>query len=157
MVINAAVQVAELCVLDAPPFPINFRRAMCTVPAVPSDSSPDSCTHTHVIRAVKMLEGNYANHGKPSQLLTSTLLPGKRAHKVAFVDHLPMQPTADESATVVSLGSVLEPDYAVDANDDANEYDLCNLPLSMGCSLPDSLCPPVFTALPTAKPIQVAT
>ena len=104
-----------------------------------------------------MLEAYYANQGKPSKPLTSALLPGKGARKVAFVDHLPMQPTADESATVVSLGSVLEPDYAVDANDDANEYDLCNLPLSMGCSLPDSLCPPVFTALPTAKPIQVAT
>jgi hypothetical protein len=102
MVIDAANQVAELQVLDALPFPIDFRRAMCTVPAVSSDTSPDSCTHTHAIRAGKMLEAYYANQGKHSTLLTSTLFPGKRAHNVAFVDHLPMQPTADKSAAVIS-------------------------------------------------------
>ena len=53
MVIDAADQVAKLHVLDAPPFPINFGHTMCTVPAVASDSSPDSCTHTHVIRACR--------------------------------------------------------------------------------------------------------
>jgi hypothetical protein len=111
MVIDAANQVAELQVLDALPFPIDFRCAMCTVPAVASDSSPDSCTHTHAIRAVKMLKAYYANQGKPSTLLTSARFPGKCARKVAFVDHLPMQPTADKSATVISLGSTLEPDW----------------------------------------------
>jgi hypothetical protein len=130
MVIDAADQVAKLQVLDGPSFPINFRRAMCTVPAVSFDSSPDSCTHTHAIRAVKMLGTYYANQGKPSTLLTSALFPGKRAHKIAFVDHLTMQPTADKSATVISLGSALEPNFAVDANNDANKYNLCNLPLA---------------------------
>ena len=77
-----------------------------------------------------MLEAYYANQGEPYKPFTSALLPGKRARKVAFVDHLPMQPTADESATVVSFGSALEPDYAVDANNNVNEYNLCNLPLS---------------------------
>jgi hypothetical protein len=34
MIVNVADQVAELCALDALPFPINFRRAQCHVPTI---------------------------------------------------------------------------------------------------------------------------
>ena len=40
MVIDASDQVADMHALDMPPFPIDFRRAMCTVPALPPDIAP---------------------------------------------------------------------------------------------------------------------
>ncbi len=127
MTINAANRVAELRVLDAPPFPIDFRHAVCTVLAVSTNSSPSTSPHTYVIRTVKKLEAYYANPVTPPQPSPGILLSGKRARTVAFVDHLPLQITADKSATLVSIGSKLEPDYAVHANDS----NLRDLPLSV--------------------------
>ena len=60
MIIDAADQVAELRSLDAPPFPIDFRRAQCGVPTISASKDPVNESHfTDIIREITNIESLY--------------------------------------------------------------------------------------------------
>ncbi len=82
MIINASDQVAELRALDTAPFPINYRQAMCTVPAVEPKANPIA-SHADVIKEIKRIKQFYAadQHAAPSP--PSIMQPDKRAREVA--------------------------------------------------------------------------
>ncbi len=54
MIIDAADQVAELRSLDSPPFPIGFRRAMCTVPTM--GEAQNASRFSEIIAGLENLE-----------------------------------------------------------------------------------------------------
>jgi hypothetical protein len=78
MVINAADQAANLCALDTPPFPLNLRHAMCTVPAVggPPDDESAVC-YTKVIAEVDRVKALYSNKSLPAPMPPGILRPAK--------------------------------------------------------------------------------
>ena len=131
MVIDASDQVADMCTLDTPPFPIDFRRAMCTVPALPPDVAlgPTSSNCAIVLKEIARLEAFFAGNATPTKP-KGILLPSKRLRKVGFVagPTSPASSTSD-SSTIISIGSELEPDFALDANGS----DLCDVPPSSFC------------------------
>jgi hypothetical protein len=62
MVLDASDQVAELRALDTPPFALDFRRAMCTLP--PVSGFPDDGTATHyadIIKEVNRIKAMYTD------------------------------------------------------------------------------------------------
>ncbi len=67
MMIDASNQHADLRALDTPPFPIDFRRAMCTTPAMPPDVAPvpTSSNCALVIKEIKRLEAFFASKTAP--------------------------------------------------------------------------------------------
>jgi hypothetical protein len=109
MTINASDQVADLWALGTPPFPIGFRRAMCTVPAMPPDVAPGptSSNCALVIKEIDRLEAFFAGKAAPTKP-EGILLPSKRLRKVQFEDD-PVSPTANpsDSSTIISIGSEL--------------------------------------------------
>jgi hypothetical protein len=124
MVLNAADQVAELRALDTPPFPLDFRHAMCTVPAVGSPPDEDSAIrHAKVINKVNGIEALYSNKTPPApdtQKPVGILRPAKRTKSVefnsAFVDN----------GSVVTVGSAIDPKI----KDDTNVSDAYDVPTS---------------------------
>lgn len=61
MVIDTSDQVAECRAYDAPPFPIDFRRAMCAVPAVNEERAAANATnYQDIIREVENIERVFA-------------------------------------------------------------------------------------------------
>jgi hypothetical protein len=126
MTINASDQVADLRALDMPPFPINFRRAMCTVPAMPPDLAPgptlSNCAL--VIKEIKRLEAFFAGKAAPT-MPEGILLPRKRWRKVGLKDDtVSHSANPSDRPTIISIGSELEPDFA----EDADGSDLCDVP-----------------------------
>jgi hypothetical protein len=84
MIIDAANQVANLWALDAPPFDIDYCRAMCTVPAVgdmpTSSASAPSAQYADIIKKIDGIVAFYTNISQPA----SILLPGKQSCRVNF-------------------------------------------------------------------------
>jgi hypothetical protein len=84
MVIDTLDQVAECPAFDTPPFPIDFRRAMCAVPAV-------NAHYQEIIKEIENIERVFvaktaAFHARkqPVFLPPSILLPAKWAKSVEF-------------------------------------------------------------------------
>jgi hypothetical protein len=92
MVIDTADQVAECRAFDSPPFTIDFRRAMCAVPAVNEEVAAANAAHYHdIVKEVENIEAVFAAktaafHARkqPAFLPPSILLPAKRAKSVEF-------------------------------------------------------------------------
>jgi len=126
MVIDASDQVADMRTLDTPPFPIDFRRVMCTVPALPPGVAPGptSSNCALVLKEIARLEAFFAGNATPTKP-EGILLPSKRLCKVGFVagPTSPASSTSD-SSTIITIGSELEPDFALDTDGS----DLCDLP-----------------------------
>ncbi len=56
-VLDAADQVAELCALDMPPFALDFRHAMCTVPSISNPTNDATGTNfANIIKEVARIE-----------------------------------------------------------------------------------------------------
>jgi hypothetical protein len=61
MIIDTADQVAELCSLDAPPFPIDFRCAQCSVPNIGAPKDQVNASHfTDIIQEITNTESLYS-------------------------------------------------------------------------------------------------
>jgi hypothetical protein len=61
MLIGTVDQVAELCSLDAPPFPIDFHRAQCSVPNIGAPKDPVNASHfTDIIREITNIKSLYS-------------------------------------------------------------------------------------------------
>jgi hypothetical protein len=125
MTIDASDHVADLRALDTPPFPIDFRRAMCTIPAVPADvtQGPASSNTARVLQEITRLEAFFAGNAAPTKP-EGILLPNKRLRKVGFAAE-PTSPASSysDSSTIVSPGSGIEPDFA----SEADGSDLCDV------------------------------
>jgi hypothetical protein len=125
MVIDASDQVVDIGTLDTPPFPIDFRCTMCTVPALPPNIAPGptSSNCAIVLKEIACLEAFFAGNVTPTKP-EGILLPSKPLRKVGFVagPTSPASSTSD-SSTIITVGSELEPDFALDA-DDSDSSDL---------------------------------
>jgi hypothetical protein len=80
MIIDAADQVADLCVLNAPPFPINFCHAMCAVPPVDkARAATNAAMHADIVCKVKNIEAffyeEFACHHVNQHFATSKTSP----------------------------------------------------------------------------------
>ncbi len=61
MVINTEDQVAKLCALKMPPFPINFFHAMCVQPPVhTANATAKEALYADIIHKVEAIEAFYA-------------------------------------------------------------------------------------------------
>ena len=133
MIIDASDQVADLRALDTPPFPIDFRRAMCTIPAIEQTQSPpaQSAQYADVIKAVDDILAFYADDPTPSS--QGILRPSKRSRpKLAFGDSFPVATrtrstvefageripaiTVGDEASFVSIGSSIDPRSSSDVD-----------------------------------------
>jgi hypothetical protein len=126
MIIDASDQVADLCALDTPPFTIDFRRAMCTVPDVTHPPTPavPSARFSDIITQVDEILAFYAADPKPNP--QGILLPSRRSRaklkfgesfpvaartrsKVEFDDERIPAIAFGDDASFVSIGSSIEP------------------------------------------------
>ena len=133
MIIDASDQVADLRALDTPAFPIDFRRAMCTIPAIEQTQSPppQSAQYANVIKAVDDILAFYADDPTPSS--QGILRPSKRSRpKLAFGDSFPVATrtrstvefaderipaiTIGDEASFVSIGSSIDPRSSSDVD-----------------------------------------
>jgi hypothetical protein len=71
MIIDASDQVANLCALDTPPFPIYYCRAMCTAPAVEGPSGHQELTakDANIISKINDILALYSTKSKPASIL----------------------------------------------------------------------------------------
>ncbi len=107
MVLDASDQVAELRALDTPPFALDFRRAMCTVPPVsgPTDEGI-AARYASIINEVNRIEAMYSGTtdvepDAPQQV--SILRPPKRSNSVAF------NSTFADDGSIISIGCAIDP------------------------------------------------
>ncbi len=114
MVLDTSDRVAELRALDTPPFALDFRRAMCTVPPVsgPTDESI-AARYASIINEVNRIEVIYSgttdvepDAPQPASILRSP----KRSNSVAFNSAF-----ADDGS-IVSIGCAIDPKFDEDTD-----------------------------------------
>jgi hypothetical protein len=125
MVINTADQVAKLCALGVPPFPINFCHAMCAVPPVnETHATANAAMDANIVCKIENIEAYFMTKLPPIKPINS-LLPAKQTCCIRF--HYIS--SSDSNASVqrrVSISSTIKP-----ASNDANHvFSLCNISLS---------------------------
>ena len=115
MVLDASDQVAELRALDTPPFALDFRRAMCTVPPVSGTTDEGiAARYASIIKEVDKIVAMYSgptNAGpaeapKPASILRSP----KRSNSVAF------NSAFKDDGSIVSIGSAIDPKFKEDTD-----------------------------------------
>jgi hypothetical protein len=113
MIIDAADQVAELRSLDAPPFPIDFRRAQCGVPTISASKDPVNESHfTDIIREITNIESLYTA-SKPDAP-TPTIPPAIKSNKRECLGPLRLR------KVTFSPASLLPPSVGVSITADEN-------------------------------------
>ena len=108
MVLDASDQVAELRALNTPPFALDFRRAMCTVP--PISGPPDegiAARYTSIINKVDRIKAMYSgttpNADPDAPQPVGILRSPKRSNSVAF------NSAFKDDGSIVSIGSAIDP------------------------------------------------
>jgi hypothetical protein len=123
MVIDTSDQVAECRAFEAPPFPIDFRRAMCAVPAVNEEvAASNAAYYQDIIKEVENIERVFAAktaafHARkqPAFLPPSILLPAKKRAKSVKFD---FDTAMDSSTSTASVGlAIADPKYDLYADD----------------------------------------
>ncbi len=66
MIVNAEDQVAELCVLDALPFPIQFQRTQCHIPTIDETKVHVNMIQNHSYQKFVFQESRGPAHHHPS-------------------------------------------------------------------------------------------
>ena len=113
MVIDTADQVAELRAFDTPPFPIDFRRAMCAIPVIgEAAATANAALHADVVAEIEAIEAHIygksallSREKEPGDIPGSILMSPKRARVNAISNTL----TTDGTARVATIGSVVDP------------------------------------------------
>jgi hypothetical protein len=107
MVIDAANQVADLHALFTPPFPLDLRRAMCTVPAIGGSLDKDTAAcYADIIAEVDRVVALYSNKTLPvpdAQKPAGILRAPKHTKTVEFDSSF-----ADDKS-IVTIGSAIDP------------------------------------------------
>jgi hypothetical protein len=120
MVLDASDQMAELRALDMPPFALNFRRAMCTVPPISSPLDEGTSAHySNIIKEVGRIKAMHSGStGEPDEPKPASILRSpKRSKSVEFNSDV------SNDGSIVSIGSAIEPKF----NDDTNVLSLYNV------------------------------
>jgi hypothetical protein len=113
MVIDTADQVAEMRAFDTPPFPLDFRRAMCAIPVIDEGTAAaNAAMHADVVAEIEAIEAHIykkcaflSREKEPGGIPGSILMSPKRA-RVADVSDTS---TCDGTASVATIGSVIDP------------------------------------------------
>jgi hypothetical protein len=125
MIINTTDQVAKLCALDAPPFPINFCHAMCAMPPVDeARAATNAALQVDIVRKVANIKAFFMMN-PPAIMSTSILLPAKRACRADFHNISSSDSNASAAGTA-SIGSAIKPSL----HDADNAFSLCDISLS---------------------------
>jgi hypothetical protein len=130
MVIDTANQVAEMRALDLPPFAIDFRGAMCAVPAVNDEiAASNAAKFANIVKEVEGIEAFFAAKTvahyackSPAFLPPSIIMPAKRAKSSAKFNII----SSNSNPSTVSVGSTI--DHSTDIEADADLYSFSNLP-----------------------------
>jgi hypothetical protein len=126
LVIDVADQVAKLCALDAPPFPIDFCHTMCVVPPVDeAHAATNAAMNADIVHKAEIIKAFFTKK-PPAIMSTSILLPAKQAHHVKF-HGISIGGSNASAGSMASIGSAIEPSLH-DAND---AFSLCNISLSV--------------------------
>jgi hypothetical protein len=122
MVLDASDQVAKLRALDTPPFALNFRRAMCTVPPISSPLDEGiSARYANIIKEVGRIEAMYSGSTgepdgpKPASILRSPKCSRGVEFNTAF----------SNNGSIVSIRLAIEPKFN-DDTDVLSLYDVHN-------------------------------
>ncbi len=93
MFINTSDCMAELCAFDMPPFPLNFRCAMCTIPVIDKKKAAVNATlHANIVKEIDCIVAHISTKmtatylQKAQNTLQSILIPAKRAQSFDFCD-----------------------------------------------------------------------
>ncbi len=113
MVIDTADQVAEMRAFDTPPFPIDFRRAMCAILVInEAAASANAALHADVVADFKAIKAHVykksaflSRKKEPGDIPGSILMSPKQARVVDVCDNS----TVDGVASVATIGSVFNP------------------------------------------------
>jgi hypothetical protein len=131
MIIDAADQVAELHSLDAPPFPIDFRCAQCSVPTIVAPKDPVNASHfTDIIREIANIESLFtvSKPDAPNPTIPPVIKCNKRR---------PLGPLCLANHVTWSPAMMLLPSVGVSIT--ADEVSFENLSDKAGADIP--LCP----------------
>jgi hypothetical protein len=113
MVIDTADQVAKMRAFDTPPFPIDFRRAMCAIPVIDEAAAvANAALHADIVAEIEAIEAHiykksafFPRRKKPGNIPGSILMSPKRARVVDISDDL----TIDGTVSIATIGSVIDP------------------------------------------------
>jgi hypothetical protein len=130
MVIDTANQVAEMRALDSPPFAINFRCAMCKVPAVNDKiAASNAAKFANIVKEAKGIKAFFAAKTavhyackSPAFLPPSILMLAKWAKSSVKFNNI----SNNSNTSTVSVGSTI--DHSTDVEADAGAYSFSNLP-----------------------------
>ncbi len=113
MVLDASNQVAELRALDTPPFALDFRRAMCTLP--PVSSLPDDGTarrYADIIKEVNRIEAMYTDTtDAPDKPKPASILRSPKCSK-----GINFNSAISNDGSVVLIESTIKPKFNNDTN-----------------------------------------
>jgi hypothetical protein len=117
MVIDAANQVVDLRALDTPPFPLDLRHAMCTVPAIGGPPDDESAVrYAKVIAEVDRVKTLYSNKSLPALTPPGILRPAKCTKNIEFDSSF-----ADDGY-IITIGLAIDPKFK-DDTDVSRAYD----------------------------------
>jgi hypothetical protein len=129
MIIDAVDQVAELCSLDAPPFPIDFCRAQCSVPNIGTPKDLVNASHfTDIIQEITNIESLYSvcRHSA----LNPTIPPAIKSNKcgcpgpLCLTTHVTFAPATLPPSVGASITA--DDESSVDSSDnDSDNIPLC--------------------------------
>jgi hypothetical protein len=131
MVINTSYQVAKLCAFDMPPFPINFRCAMCTIPVIDdAAAAANAALHADIVKEIKKIKEHIYKKSDafllqektPGYVPGSILLSPKQAQAVEFNN-----PTSNSYVSIASIWSMIDP-FSTFAEADTNNMSITNIP-----------------------------
>jgi hypothetical protein len=130
MVINTADQVAEMRAFDLPPFAIDFRRAMCVVPAVKEEiATSNAAQFVDIAKEAKGIEAFFAaktavHYARklPAFLPPGILMPAKQVKLSVKFNGI----SSNSNTSTVSVGSTI--DHSTNVEADANAYNFIDLP-----------------------------
>ncbi len=111
--IDMADQVAEMRAFDMPPFPIDFRRAMCAIPVIDeAAAAANAALHADVVAEIEAIEAHiykkcaFVSRAKePGDIPGSILMCPKQARVADVSDNS----TTDGTASIATIGSVIDP------------------------------------------------
>ena len=126
MIIDAADQVAELRSLDAPPFPIDFRRAQCGVPTISAPKDPINASHfTDINQEITNIESLYTASKPGASNPTAPLAIKSNKRRCPGLLHLANHVTFSPASTMlppsVGVSITADEDSSEDLADEAGD------------------------------------
>jgi hypothetical protein len=110
MVIDTSDRVAKLRAFDTPPFPLDFRCAICAIPVIDKKKAiANAALHANIVKEIDSIVAHVSTKTtatylqKAQDTLQSILMPAKRAQSVNFHDI-----SSNSSASKASIGPSID-------------------------------------------------